>query len=348
VDAGSDYTIPAGTPFTLAATAADLDADTLTYCWEEFDLGAPGPPHTDNGDRPIFRSFAPVANPARTFPQLPDILSGTPTFGESLPVTTRTMNFRVTVRDNHSGAGGVNTGAMRVNVTAGSGPFAITQPGAAATWVAGSTQTVTWNVANTSAAPINCASVRILLSIDGGNTFPVVLASSKLNTGAATVTIPNLPGSTARIKIEAIGNIFFSISLPNFTITPNSTSAPTLLTEQNTNRAIALDSVTFVRDPFLLTTVHNFSLDQHTRITLFAVGLELLAGEDVSAVTAQGEDVGHGMYPLSVEYVGKIPGYDWLTQVVVRLPDNVMLPGDLLVNVSLRGAASNKVVVGIR
>jgi hypothetical protein len=348
VDAGSDYTIPANTPFALTATASDPESDGLTYCWEEYDLGSAGPPDTDNGNRPIFRSFAPVPSPVRMFPQLSDILSATATFGESLPTTTRTMNFRVTVRDNHSDGGGVNTGAMRVNVMAGSGPFAITQPSSSTTWVASSTQTVTWNVVNTSATPISCSNVRILLSIDGGNSFPVVLSSSKPNTGAATVIIPNTPTSTARIKIEAVGNIFFNISLPNFTITPNSLAAPTLLTEENTNRAIALDSVTFIRDPFPLTTVNNFSLDQRTRITLFALGLELLPGEDISVVTAQAEDAGQRIYPLKVEYVGKVPGFDWLTQVVIRLPDDFLNAGNFLVSVNLRGAVSNKVVIGIR
>ena len=348
VAAGLDYTIPANTPFALTATASDTEADALTYCWEEYDLGSAGPPDTDNGNRPIFRSFAPVPSPTRTFPQLSDILSGTPTFGESLPTTTRTMNFRVTVRDNHSGGGGVNTGAMRVNVVSGSGPFAITQPSSSTTWLASSTQTVTWNVANTSAAPISCSNVRILLSIDGGNTFPVILSSNKPNTGAASVIIPNMPTSTARIRIEAIENIFFSISLPNFTITPNSMAAPKLLTEGNTNRAIALDSVAFLRDPFPLTTLNNFSFDQRTRITLFAIGLELMPGEDVSVVTAQAEDTGHKVYPLKVEYVGKVPGFDWLTQVVIRLPDDFVNAGDVLVNVSLRGAVSNKAVIGIR
>ena len=349
VDAGADYTIPANTPFALTATASDPEGDALTFCWEEFDLGAPGPPHTDNGNRPIFRSFAPVPSPVRVFPQLADILSGASTFGESLPLTNRTMNYRVTVRDNHPGGGGVNAGAMRVNVSAGSGPFAITQPGSSTTWAAGSTQAVAWNVANTSGAPVNCANVRVLLSFDGGNTFPLILSPGTPNTGTAAVVIPNTPTSTARIKVEAVDNIFFNISLPNFTITGSASSVPpTLLTEENTDRAIALDSVTSVRDPFPLTTPYNFSSDQRTRIMLFAIGLELLPGEDASVVTAQAEDSAHRIYPLAIEYVGKVPGFDWLTQVNVRLPDGLAAAGDVLVSISLRGAASNKVVIGTR
>ena len=348
VTAGPDYTIPAGTPFTLTASASDPEADALTYCWEEFDLGAPGPPHTDNGNRPIFRSFAPVPSPARTFPQLADILSGTATFGESLPVTTRSMNFRVTVRDNHSGGGAVNTGAMWVNVSASSGPFAVTQPGSGTTWQAGSSQTVTWDVANTSGAPVNCGNVRIRLSIDGGSSFPFTLAASTANTGTAVVNVPNAPTLNARVKVEAVDNIFFNISRPNFTITPNNTAAPTLLTVENTNRAMALDSVTFIREPFPQITVDNFSSDLRTRLVLFAFGLELAQGEDLSVVTAQAEDAGHVTYPLKVEYVGKVPGFDWLSQIVVRLPDDSLSAGDLLVSVSLRGAASNKVLIRIR
>ncbi len=348
VDAGLDYTIPANTPFSLTANGSDPDAEALTYCWEEFDLGAAGPPHTDNGNRPIFRSFAPVPNPTRVFPKLADILSGTPTFGESLPTTTRTMNFRVTARDNHPGGGGVNTAAMRVNVTSSSGPFVVTLPNSATTWTTGSSQTVTWNVANTSSGPVNCENVRLLLSVDGGNSFPFTLVSSTPNNGSATVSVPNAPTSSARIKVESIGNIFFNISQPNFTITSNGTGAPTLITEPNTNRAIALDSVTFMRDFFSLTSPFNFSLDGRTRVMLFATGLELMPGENISVVTAQAENSAHQIFPLTVEYVGKVPGQDEFTQVNVRLADGMSGAGDVLVSIKLRGVESNKVLVGIQ
>jgi uncharacterized protein (TIGR03437 family) len=348
VEAGPEFTIPSRTPFTLTATASDPEADTLTYCWEEYDLGTAGPPHTDDGSRPIFRSFAPVTSPARTFPRLSDVLSGVPTFGESLPVTTRSMTFRVTVRDNHAGGGGVNTDAMRVNATAGSGPFVVTDPSSTTTWTAGSTQTVTWNVANTANAPINCANVRVLLSIDGGNTFPFTLASSTPNTGTATITVPHLPTSSARVKVESIGNIFFSISLPNFTIKPNITGPPAIFVEATTNRAAALDSVLFMPEPFNLLNVQNFSLDQRTRIILFVVGLELMPGENNSVITAQAEFAGQGPYPLEIEYVGKVPNFDSFTQVNLRLPNELANAGDVLVSLSLRGVASNKVVINVR
>lgn len=220
VDAGKNYNIPRSTPFTLTATGSDSDGDALTYCWEEFDLGAAAPPDTDDGSRPIFRSFAPVSSRSRTFPQLSDILTGTSTFGESLPTTTRTMNFRVTARDNHSGGGGITIDDMRVHVKSNSGPFTVTQPGGSEIWAGGSLKTITWDVANTSSSPVNCKDVAILLSTDGGSTFPIVLASNTPNDGSEPVTVPNIPTNAARIKVEAIGNIFFNISKANFTVVP--------------------------------------------------------------------------------------------------------------------------------
>ena len=221
VSAGANYTIPANTPFTLTATGTDTDGDALTYTWEEFDVGPAAPPDTDDGFRPIFRSFAPTATPARTFPRLADILANTQTFGESLPTTTRTMNFRVTARDNRTGSGGVNSSAMQVNVRADSGPFTVSAPAGGTSWAANSLQTVTWNVANTANAPVSCASVRILLSTDGGQTYPFLLANGTPNDGAETVVMPNVASQTARIKVEAVGNVFFDISDANFSVTDN-------------------------------------------------------------------------------------------------------------------------------
>ena len=236
----SNFMIPANTPFTLTASVSDPEGDAMTCLWEEFDLGAASPPNTDDGTRPIFRSYIPASSTARTFPKLPYILananvppanyacgSGTCLTGEVLPSTTRTMHFRFTARDNRSAGGGAANAPMDLSVTSTAGPFVVTQPNTAVSWTAGSNRLVTWNVANTSNAPINCASVKISLSTDGGNTFPFTLAASTPNDGSEMILVPNVPATTtARIKVEAVGNIFFDISDTNFTIAA-ATQTPT-------------------------------------------------------------------------------------------------------------------------
>lgn len=229
VTPGSAITIPANTPFALTGSATDPNGDALTYGWEEFDLGTAAPPATDDGSRPIFRSFNPATSPTRLFPKLSDILAGTVTFGESLPTTTRTMTFRLSVRDNKAGGGGVDFGTRTVNVTSAAGPFSVTAPNSAVSWAGGSTQTVTWNVASTTAAPVNCANVNILLSADGGSTFPTTVLAATPNDGTQSITVPSVPTTTARIKVECATAPFFNISRPNFTIT-GSIAAPTNVT----------------------------------------------------------------------------------------------------------------------
>ena len=226
VDAGASYNIPSQTPFQLTATASDPDGDNLTYSWEEFDLGTASPPHTDDGTRPLFRSFNPTTVPARTFPRLLDILSGIPTFGETLPTTTRTMNFKVTVRDNRSNGGAANSDDMQLNVSSGAGPFTVNKP---SSWNTSSTQTVTWDVANTNNTPVSCTNVKISLSVDGGLNYPITLANSTPNDGSETITVPGTPFPEGRIKVEAVGNVFFNISQP-FPINGAANSTPTIST----------------------------------------------------------------------------------------------------------------------
>ncbi len=213
------FTIPISTPFMLVGSGTDPDGDPLTYCWEEWDLGPAGHPNTPSGNAPIFRSFEAVNVPYRYFPKLSNILNNTQTIGEILPTYTRTLTFRLIVRDNRVGGGGVDYAQMTaINVTSTAGPFIVTQPNTAVTWQGNTTYSITWNVANTSVAPVNVTQVNILLSTDGGNTFTTTLASNTSNDGSEDIFLPNIPTTTARVKVEAVGNVFFDLSNANFTI----------------------------------------------------------------------------------------------------------------------------------
>lgn len=229
---GDTFTIPASTPFSLTASATDANGDALTYLWEEHDLGAPsnGDSNVDDGTRPLFRSYTPSPSSTRTFPSLPYILDdanvppatyacsrSTCIVGEVLPSASRNMTFHVTVRDNRAGGGGIATARTIVSVDASTGPFLVMAPNTAVSWPAGSEQTITWNVAGSHAWAAN---VSILLSMDGGATFPYTVRASTPNDGIETITVPMTTAADARIKIAAIGNIFFDVSDVNFSITP--------------------------------------------------------------------------------------------------------------------------------
>jgi uncharacterized repeat protein (TIGR01451 family) len=223
VAAGPNYTIPRQTPFTVNGTGSDAEGDALTFSWEEFDTGAAWTiatvlPNTDadGNPRPIFRAYRPAATTSRTFPALTSILDGSNSNnGESLPNIDRTMQFRLTVRD---GRGGVNHDDMNVDVEDNAGPFAVTSPNTPVSWVVNTSETVTWDVANTDVAPVSCANVNILLSTDGGSTFPVALAANTANDGTEAITVPDNETSIARVKVACADNIFFDISDANFFI----------------------------------------------------------------------------------------------------------------------------------
>jgi chitodextrinase len=233
-NAGLDYTIPKSTPFMLTGVGTDTNtADVLTYDWEQMDSqttsAAPSATKTTGVD---FRSYNPSTSPIRYFPKMSSVLTGaTTTAGteltvEALPSVARTFNFRVTVRDNHVNGPANNSDDMIVTVNGTAGPFSVTAPNTAVTYAAGTSQTITWLVAGTTANGVNCANVDILLSADGGTTWSTILAATP-NDGTESITIPNAPSTTCRIMVKGTNHIFFDVSNTNFTITGVDTTAPT-------------------------------------------------------------------------------------------------------------------------
>ena len=222
-NAGADYTIPRSTAFVLRGQGTDPDGDAITFNWEQNDPGNPNSNAAPTSTRtvgPMFRSWEGTTSPDRYFPRISDVVNNnlTPTW-EVVPSVARTLNFALTVRDNKAGGGQTAEDLVRVTVNGTAGPFVVTFPTAATTWAAGSTQTVTWNVASTNVAPVNSATVNILLSTDGGFTYPTTLVAGTANDGSQAITVPTLATTTARIKVEAADNIFYDISNTNFTIT---------------------------------------------------------------------------------------------------------------------------------
>lgn len=236
----SNVTIPISTPFTLTGSATDPEGDPLTYQWEQNDnsttTGAASVASPTKATGPNWLSFNPTVSPTRTFPRLSTIQAGlfvTPPLPggdaganiEALSSIARSLNFRLTVRDNRpyvaaSTIGQTQFTDMTVTVSSAAGPFKVTQPNTNISVLGGGNTTVTWDVANTTASPISVANVKISLSTDGGNTFPTVLAASTANDGSELVAIPAIPNTTTcRIKVEAIGNVFFDMSDVNFTVT---------------------------------------------------------------------------------------------------------------------------------
>lgn len=218
---GTDHAIPYLTPFLLEGAANDPDGDPIKYCWEEYDLGPAGSPSTPTGNAPLFRSPVPTASPIRYFPKLSAIVTGASSLGERLPSYARDMQFRLTVRDNKLAGAGVTYEDVLVtlNVVNTGAPFIVTAPNTNITWVGGTQENVTWNVVGTDQAPINAVNVDIFLSTDGGYNYPITLATGVPNTGVATVTVPALNSTTARVMVRGSGNVFFDISNANFTIT---------------------------------------------------------------------------------------------------------------------------------
>ncbi len=225
-----DFTIPKSTAFVLIGNATDPDlGNILTYAWEQIDDGVVttttfGPTNPSGAN---FRSQKPTIVPERYFPKLSSVVQGNltqmnPETGsdwETVSDVEREMNFSLTVRDNAAGGGQVVSDLVKINVVNASGPFVVTSQTTNETYVAGTVEEVTWNVANTDNAPVNAQMVDIFLSIDGGFSFPVQVADDVPNDGIQSILLPGVATTTARLMIKASNNIFFAVNTSDFTIT---------------------------------------------------------------------------------------------------------------------------------
>ena len=140
----------------------------------------------------------------------------------------------------------------------------------------------------------------------------------------------------------------FDVSASVVTPTPTPAPVPVLLTQGSTDRALAIHSTQFTNEPFSVRSAVNMSDDHRTRIMLFATNLDFLAGETMSSVSVRATDSRGLSYDLAVEEVGKVANFPWLSSIIVRLPDDSTIAGDLVLSLGMRNSVSNSVRVGIR
>ncbi len=295
----SGFYIPISTPFELTASASDPDGDALTYCWEQFDLGPMSTLGSPTGTAPLFRSFAPTTNPTRSFPELGTIINNVNSSTEILPTSNRPLTFNATVRDNRAGGGAFAWNQITFNATTAAGPFEVTYPNDdTVTWDVGESVTITWDVANTNQAPVNCNTVDIFLSLNTGYSYPFTLATAVPNTGSATVAIP--AGSAtdyARIKIKAADNIFFDLNDDNFKIID-----PTVSTQELGDFSQIKISPNPVQDNINIQFENNFQ--QAINIQIMTINGQVLLNQDKiiqqQNVVLDAQDLPAGLYLVKI------------------------------------------------
>lgn len=234
--------------------------------------------------------------------------------------------FRVVVTN---GFGNVTSNEATVTVNA---PPAITGHPASQTVTQG--QPASFGVTAVGSATLNYQWQRNQVNISGAMSATYMIASAAAADNGA--------------KYRCVVTNSFGTAMSNEATLTVQPPPPVLLTEANSNLAIALDSVTMFRDPFPLTNPFNFSGDGRTRVSFFALNLDLQPGDTVSAVTARAEDSVLNIYPMTVEFVGSVTAIPGVTEVTILLPGNLPIGQDVLVSVTLHGQTSNKVRIRIK
>ncbi|OHU84266.1 MULTISPECIES: reprolysin-like metallopeptidase [Pseudoalteromonas] len=211
-DAKEDHVIPINTPFMLTGAATDANSDdTLSYSWEQLDLGSATSSSADlkdNGEGPMFRPYLPSTSATRYFPLLADVISGQVTKGDGYPTTDRTMTFRLVVRD---GNGGVSFDTASVTTVSAAGPFVITSPDENSSVSENNQITVSWNVAGTDQAPISCANVDIMQTNSDASQIQLLL-SGTANDGQQQVTLIGSQNNKARVMVKCASSAFYALS----------------------------------------------------------------------------------------------------------------------------------------
>lgn len=239
--------IPRFTAFELKAKATDLDGDNLKYSWEQSDYGSYIALGRQNLESNNFRVFDPVSSSDRTFPKLENIIKGKLTKDELYPDSSRLYTFVCTVRDNNVLGGGIVIDTVLFRSTHTAGPFAVNYPNVATdSLVSGEYNLIKWDVANTNNNLVNCQNVDILLSTDGGYTYPITLLSKTANDGEEGVILPaNINSTSARIRINASYSIFFDISNKDFPVKKTSKDGYTVAFNSEKSKICLPDKVEF-------------------------------------------------------------------------------------------------------
>ena len=351
INSSGDFNIPVGTAFVLTGNATDADTgDVLTYCWEQIDNGIVtsisfGPNQAAGAN---FRSLRPTEDPNRYFPRLSQISSGeltqtNPEINEAWETVSniqRDLHFALTVRDNAAGGGQVASDEITVSVLNGAGPFQVTSQSNAETFEAGSSQEITWEVADTNLAPFGATLVDIFLSLDGGLTFPITLVEDVPNDGSQDVQIPGVTTSFGRFMVKASDNIFLAVNSESFTIT----ESQIVLQMESLDQTVCAPSDLDI--PFEYQTFGRFSETVTFAASNLPSGLDVsfapttatANGTSVVATISNTGAVTPGIYPITFSAAGTTVTQDIEINLQILEgvldPVNLITPADLAINVS--------------
>ena len=327
-----NFVIPKNTAFVLSGVATDPNAgDVLTYAWEQIDDGVVttstfGPQNASGAN---FRSLPPTTDPERYFPKLSRVINeeltqtnpATNSAWETVSSIERDLNFALTVRDNVASGGQVASDLVNVSVSNAAGPFLVSSQSTLEIYSAGSVQTVDWEVANTDSPPVNAQFVDIYLSLDGGQSFPILLAEKIANDGSHEVLLPGTATSAARFMVKGNQNIFFAVNGADFVIE----EAPFVLQfdELSFNVCQPLDKVI----PFIFETYGGFSEEVTFSTTGVppGLGVSFLPGTatanntPVDITISNTTGITEGVY--SFQIIGTAPSYTKDVTIVLNVFD---------------------------